>query len=60
MERGRADVVLVIPQHYARQLSQGLQPQVLIAANAVNGTKGSMGSAYLGQIVSIRQQVRSR
>ncbi len=51
VERGHADVVLVIPQHYARQLSQGLQPQVLIAANAVNGTKGSIGSAYLGQIV---------
>ena len=29
----------------------GRQPQVLIAANAVNGTKGSIGSAYLSQIV---------
>ena len=47
-----ADVVLVIPLHYSRDLTQGRRPQVLIAANAVNGTKGSMGSAYLSQIVT--------
>ena len=42
----------MIPQHYSRDLIQGRQPQVLIAANAVNGTKGSIGSAYLSQIVN--------
>lgn len=47
-----ADVMLVIPLHYSRDLTQGCRPQVLIAANAVNGTKGSMGSAYLSQIVT--------
>ena len=47
-----ADVVLVIPLHYSRDLTLGRRPQVLIAANAVNGTKGSMGSAYLSQIVT--------
>ena len=47
-----ADVVLVIPLYYSRDLTQGRRPQVLIAANAVNGTKGSMGSAYLSQIVT--------
>lgn len=47
-----ADVVLVIPLHYSRDLTRGRRPQVLIAANAVNGTKGSMGSAYLSQIVT--------
>lgn len=47
-----ADVVLVIPLHYSRDLTQGRRPQVLIAANAVNGTKGSMGSVYLSQIVT--------
>ena len=30
----------------------GKQPQVLIAANAVNGTKGAIGSAYLSQIMA--------
>ena len=52
IETGKADVVLVIPQDYSRDLTLGRQPQVLIAANAVNGTKGSMGSAYLSQIVT--------
>ena len=28
-------------------------PQVLIAANAINGTKGAMGAGYLAQIVSV-------
>ena len=47
-----ADVVMVIPQHFSRDLTQGRRPQVLIAANAVNGTKGSIGSTYLSQIVT--------
>ena len=52
IETGKTDVVLVIPQHYSRDLTKGDMPQVLIAANAVNGTKGSMGGAYLSQIVA--------
>ena len=52
IEHGKADVVLEIPQNFSRDLVLGRQPQVLIAANAVNGTKGSMGSAYLSQIVT--------
>ena len=52
IEHGKADVVLVIPQNYGKDLEMGKMPQVLIAANAVNGTKGSMGSAYLSQIVT--------
>jgi len=52
VEKSRADVVLVIPQDYSRDKTNGRQPQVLMAANAVNGTKGSMGSAYLTQIVT--------
>ena len=40
IEKGRADVIL--------EIREG---KYLIAANAVNGTKGSMGSAYLSQIV---------
>ena len=51
IERGKADVVLVIPQDFAKNVAKGLTPQVLIAANAVNGTKGAIGSAYLSQIV---------
>ena len=42
IEKSRTDIVLVIPRHSDR---------LLIAANAVNGTKGSIGSSYLAQIV---------
>ena len=52
IERSKADIAIVIPQHYSRDLTQGKMPQVLIAANAINGTKGAMGAGYLSQIVS--------
>jgi len=44
IEKGKADVIL--------EIRDG---KYLIAANAVNGTKGSMGSAYMSQIVTSRQ-----
>ena len=52
IETSRADMILVIPQDYSRDMTAGMQPQVLIACNAVNGTKGAMGNAYLSQIVT--------
>ena len=48
IEKGSADVIL--------EIRDG---KYLIAANAVNGTKGSMGSSYLSQIVSSCQPVSS-
>ena len=51
IEHSRADIVVVVPPNYSRDLEQGRRPQVLIAANAVNGTKGSIGSGYLSQMV---------
>ena len=48
IEKGRADIIL--------EIRDG---QYLIAANAINGTKGSMGSAYLSQIVTSRQPMRN-
>ena len=44
IETSKADIILEIRDD-----------QYLIAANAVNGTKGSIGSAYLSQIVALRQ-----
>ena len=41
VEHGNADVIL--------EIRDG---QYLIAANAVNGTKGAMGSAYMSQVIS--------
>ena len=47
IEKGRADMIL--------EIRDG---KYLIAANAVNGTKGAMGSAYLSQIVSVSANTR--
>ena len=55
VERGDADVIVEIPEDYERNGVRGEAAQVLIAANAVNGTKGSMGAAYLSNIVIDRQ-----
>ena len=57
IETSKADIILVIPQHYSRDLTTQKKPQLLIAANAVNGTKGSIGSAYLSQIVTSQMSV---
>ena len=55
VERGDADVIVEIPKDYERNSVRGEAAQVLIAANAVNGTKGSMGTAYLSNIVIDKQ-----
>ena len=54
IEKMDADVVMVIPQHFSRDIVKKRNPQVLIAANAVNGTKGSIGASYLSQIITIK------
>ena len=46
IEKGDADIIL--------EIRDG---KYLIAANAVNGTKGAMGSSYLSQIVNSHQPV---
>ena len=57
IEKSRTDIVLVIPPYFSRDLTLSndggsTSPTVLIAANAVNGTKGGIGSSYLSQIVT--------
>ena len=46
IEKGDADIIL--------EIRDG---KYLIAANAVNGTKGGMGSSYLSQIVTSHQPI---
>lgn len=52
VEDSHTDVVLTIPRNYERDIVNGVMPQTLISANAVNGTKGSLGAAYIANIVS--------
>mgnify|MGYP002625393890 CR=1 FL=1 len=52
VEKSRTDIVLVVPQKFSRDITLGRKPQLLIAVNAVNGTKGGIGASYLAQIVN--------
>lgn len=52
VERSAADVIVEIPPHFGRDTRRGEHPQVLVAANAVNGTKGSMGNQYMNSIIA--------
>lgn len=51
IEVGDADVILEIPKYFERDCTGGSSPHVLIAANAVNGTKGGLGGSYLSNII---------
>ena len=52
LERGKTDIIIVVPRHYAHDLTLGKPTRVLIAANAVNGTKGGIGAAYLSNLIA--------
>ncbi|WP_071146480.1 ABC transporter permease [Bacteroides ihuae] len=52
IEVGKADVIVEIPRDFERNWKRGDQAHVLIAANAVNGTKGGLGSSYLTSIMN--------
>ena len=45
------DAVVSIPHDFEKRMLRGEQPQIFVAANAVNGTKGSMALSYLSQII---------
>lgn len=51
IESNEADLLLEIPSNFERDLGREGAADVLIASNAVNGTKGGMGSSYLSQII---------
>lgn len=51
VEAGEADVILEIPRHLERAMVNGEAGHVLVAVNAVNGTKGGLGGAYLTQMI---------
>lgn len=53
VEDGRADIVLIIPAGYGRDLGSGrAAPRVQITANAVNAAKAQIGASYLSQLTA--------
>ena len=52
VERDKADIILEIPSDFEKNLVREQATQVMISANAVNGTKGGLGSYYLSGIIA--------
>jgi ABC-2 type transport system permease protein len=52
IEQGRADIILEIPGHFERDLLKEGSQKVYIAADAINGVKGSIGSSYLTSVLT--------
>lgn len=52
VEKDKADLILEIPRGFEKEQVNGRRASALISANAVNGTKGALGSSYLQQILT--------
>jgi len=52
IEGDYADVILEIPQNFEKYMVKERQADVMISANAVNGNKGGLGTAYLVNIIN--------
>lgn len=51
LEKGESDIILQIPTHFEHNLMKTHGTDVMISANAVNGTQGLLGNSYLGEII---------
>lgn len=59
MDDNTADVMVIIPPHFERNLIREDETTVAIYANAINGMKGGLGAQYAGQIISrFNQEIR--
>ena len=59
LEKETADVVLVIPADFSRQLYKYNQADIQLLINAINGTKAGLANGYLqGIIQDFNQQIR--
>ena len=55
IEGYKTDIAVVIPAGFGENMETGKFPEILIAANTVNGMKGSMGAAYISQIFTMNE-----
>ncbi len=52
IESGKADIILEIQNDFEKEIINEGEGNVMISANSVNGTKGSLGSSYLASILN--------
>lgn len=61
VELNKSDIILEIPSQFEKRLIRENESSVFISANAVSGTKGGLGSAYLASVVSdFNSQIRTK
>lgn len=59
VEKDKIDLILEIPNNFEKDLVRENNDKVLIAINAINGTKAGLSASYLGQILqNYNQQVQ--
>lgn len=59
IEQNKADIILEIPQGFEDNLVRNNHEKVMLAVNAINGTKAGVGSGYLGAIIAdFNQDIR--
>lgn len=60
VDEGKADIILELPREFDKEITTGAGSEVYLAANAVNGTRGTLGSNYLSGILqSYAEELRS-
>ena len=52
IDAGKSDIIFEIPHEFEKGLYKSRVANVMISANAVNGMKGGLGSAYLSGIIN--------
>ncbi len=52
IDSGSSDIILEIPADFEKQMMDDKHSTVMISANSVNGTKGTLGSSYLASILN--------
>lgn len=49
---GKTDIILTIPAHFEQNLIKENEAKLHLAADAVNGVRAGLGTAYAGQIIN--------
>ncbi|MCA1745475.1 MAG: ABC transporter permease [Bacteroidales bacterium] len=52
IEKGKVDLVVVIPRSFEKDMLRGQSPRLQLLANAINAQQAQLGYAYLQQVVA--------
>lgn len=52
LKTSKADIILTIPNAFEKQLVQESHAKILLGVDAINGTKSSLGTAYVNSVIA--------